>query len=241
MPDDLYSLQKRPTAGMEAAMNETFLSKTVLFRGLSKEEIHDALLALQARELLYKKDASILLAGSTTEKMGLVLEGSVRIESNDMWGNRTILSHVGPGQFFAETYAFLHAEPLLVDVVANEDSRILFLHIRILKEMNAAANTWVLKLLTNLLVVTAHKNLVLSGRSFHTSPKTIRGKVLAYLNSVALQNGGHRFDIPFDRQQLADYLNVDRTALSKELGKMKNEGLITFKKNHFEIQKASDL
>jgi CRP-like cAMP-binding protein len=241
MPDDLYSLQKRPTAGMEAAMNETLLSKTVLFRGLSKEEIHDALLALQARELLYKKDASILLAGSTTEKMGLVLEGSVRIESNDMWGNRTILSHVGPGQFFAETYAFLHAEPLLVDVVANEDSRILFLHIRILKEMNAAANTWVLKLLTNLLVVTAHKNLVLSGRSFHTSPKTIRGKVLAYLNSVALQNGGHRFDIPFDRQQLADYLNVDRTALSKELGKMKNEGLITFEKNHFEIQKASDL
>ena len=173
--------------------------------------------------------------------MGLVLEGSVRIESNDMWGNRTILSHVGPGQFFAETYAFLHAEPLLVDVVANEDSRILFLHIRILKEMNAAANTWVLKLLTNLLVVTAHKNLVLSGRSFHTSPKTIRGKVLAYLNSVALQNGGHRFDIPFDRQQLADYLNVDRTALSKELGKMKNEGLITFEKNHCEIQKASDL
>ena len=86
---------------MEAAMNATLLSKPVLVRGLSKEEIHDALLALQARELLYKKDASILLAGSTTEKMGLVLEGSVRIESNDMWGNRTILSHVGPGQFFA--------------------------------------------------------------------------------------------------------------------------------------------
>ena len=89
-------------------------------------------------------------------------------------------------------------------------------------------------------MVTAHKNLVLSGRSFHTSPKTIRGKVLAYLNSVALQSGGHRFDIPFDRQQLADYLNVDRTALSKELGKMKSEGLITFEKNHFEIQNGTE-
>ena len=229
-----------PPSGKETQMNEEMLSKTVLFKGLSKEEIHDALLALQAHELLYKKDASILLAGSKTDKMGLVLEGSVRIESNDVWGNRTILSHVGPGQFFAETYAFLHNEPLLVDVVANEDSRILFLQIHILKETNAATHTWVLKLLTNLLVVTAHKNLVLSGRSFHTSPKTIRGKVLAYLNSVALQSGSHRFDIPFDRQQLADYLNVDRTALSKELGKMKTEGLITFEKNHFEIQKSAD-
>lgn len=231
---------KPPSAAKETKMNEEMLSKNVLFKGLSKEEIHDALLALQARELLYKKDASILLAGSKTDKMGLVLEGSVRIENNDMWGNRTILSHVGSGHFFAETYAFLHNEPLLVDVVANEDSRILFLEIHVLKETDSTTHPWVRKFLTNLLVVTAHKNLVLSGRSFHTSPKTIRGKVLAYLNSVALQSGGHRFDIPFDRQQLADYLNVDRTALSKELGKMKSEGLITFEKNHFEIQKGTE-
>lgn len=231
---------KPPSAAKETKMNEEMLSKNVLFKGLSKEEIHDALLALQARELLYKKDASILLAGSKTDKMGLVLEGSVRIENNDMWGNRTILSHVGSGHFFAETYAFLHNEPLLVDVVANEDSRILFLKIHVLKETDSTTHPWVRKFLTNLLVVTAHKNLVLSGRSFHTSPKTIRGKVLAYLNSVALQSGGHRFDIPFDRQQLADYLNVDRTALSKELGKMKSEGLITFEKKHFEIQKGTE-
>ena len=170
--------------------------------------------------------------------MGMVLQGSVTIESNDVWGNRTILSHVGPGQLFAETYALLNREPLLVDVVANENSRILFLNIHDLKKMAAAANPWALKLLTNLLTVTAHKNLVLSDRSFHTAPKTIRGKVLSYLNSVALKKGSRNFDIPFDRQQLADYLNIDRTALSKELGKMKSEGLISFEKNHFEIHDA---
>ncbi|MBR2807174.1 MAG: winged helix-turn-helix domain-containing protein, partial [Oscillospiraceae bacterium] len=81
--------------------------------------------------------------------------------------------------------------------------------------------------------ISAHKNLALSGRSFHTAPKTIRGRVMSYLNTVSLQRGSREFDIPFDRQQLADYLNLERSALSKELGKMQRDGLITVRKNHF--------
>jgi len=84
-----------------------------------------------------------------------------------------------------------------------------------------------------------HKNLILSGRSFHTAPKTIRGRVMAYLNSVSLQRRSREFDIPFDRQQLADYLNLERSALSKELGKMQREGLISCRKNHFIIRKCT--
>ena len=99
----------------------------------------------------------------------------------------------------------------------------------------AGAEAWHIKLLTNLLTVAARKNLILSGRSFHTAPKTIRGRVLAYLNSVSLQKKNTEFDIPFDRQQLADYLNLERTALSKELGKMQREGLIECRKNHFRL------
>ncbi|MGI6055493.1 MAG: Crp/Fnr family transcriptional regulator [Bilifractor sp.] len=226
-------------ADRKTEIDKARLSKTLFFRNLTGEEIDAALRKLRVSDLRYKKGAFILLAGNTTKQMGMVLEGSVTIESNDMWGNRTILSHVGPGQLFAETYALLNEEPLLVDVVANENSRILFLNIHDLKKTAADANPWALKLLTNLLTVTAHKNLVLSDRSFHTAAKTIRGKVLSYLNSVALKKGSRSFDIPFDRQQLADYLNVDRTALSKELGKMKNEGLISFEKNNFEIHDAS--
>jgi CRP-like cAMP-binding protein len=94
----------------------------------------------------------------------------------------------------------------------------------------------VLKYIANLLTISAHKNLILSGRSFHIAPKTIRGRVMAYLNSVSLQKNSREFDIPFDRQQLADYLNLERSALSKELGKMQRDGLISCRKNHFTIR-----
>ena len=99
----------------------------------------------------------------------------------------------------------------------------------------SASGAWATKITANVLMISALKNLHLSGRSFHTAPKTVRGRVMAYLNTVSLQTQSTEFDIPFDRQQFADYLNVERTALSKELGKMQNDGLIKVKKNHFVI------
>lgn len=218
---------------MAAFMNSEILQKSILFRGMTGEEITAALAFLHAEERKYKKEAVILHAGLITDRMGLVLEGSVTIENNDMWGNRTILSHVAKGQFFAETYAYLPDEPMLVDVAANEDCRILFLRIGGLYRSSPSDSPWVMTFVSNLLGISAHKNLTLSGRSFHTAPKTIRGRVMSYLNSVSLQKGSHEFDIPFDRQQLADYLNLERSALSKELGKMQRDSLITVRKNHF--------
>lgn len=203
--------------------------------GMSEDEISGALSFLQAQEKQYKKGHVLLHAGDVTERLGLVLEGSVTIESNDAWGNRTILSHVGPGQLFAETYALLEDEPLLVDVVANETCRILFLRVSNTQKLMSASGAWATKITANVLMISALKNLHLSGRSFHTAPKTVRGRVMAYLNTVSLQTQSTEFDIPFDRQQFADYLNVERTALSKELGKMQNDGLIKVKKNHFVI------
>ena len=218
---------------MADQINSEILQKSMLFRGLTGDEISAALDFLHAEVRKFKKGAGILHAGSTTDRMGLVLEGSVTIENNDMWGNRTILSHIGKGQFFAETYAYLPNEPMLVDVVANENCRILFLRIGSLQRSSSLSGPWFMAFVSNLLSITAHKNLTLSGRSFHTAPKTIRGRVMSYLNTVSLQNGSHEFDIPFDRQQLADYLNLERSALSKELGKMRRDGLISVRKNHF--------
>ena len=212
-------------------MNTDKISKTMLFKGMDPDEIDNALTKLTSIEKKYKKGSRILSAGKMTERMGLVLEGSVTIESNDIWGNRTILSHIGEGQFFAETYSLLPDEPLLVDVNANEDCTILFLRTAMLHSYSS--ENWAMKLTSNLLMISSHKNLNLSGRSFHTSPKSIRGRVMAYLNSVMLKQGTNEFDIPFDRQQLADYLNVERTALSKELAKMQDDGIIRFRKNHF--------
>ena len=216
-------------------MDTRQLQKSMLFRGMTETEISNALQVLEAREKSFHKSETLLIAGTITERMGLVLEGSVTIESNDVWGNRTIISHVGKGQVFAETYALLENEPMLVDVTASEDCRILFLRSGRIQSLKSSLEPWILKYVTNLLTISMHKNLILSGRSFHTAPKTIRGRVMAYLNSVSLQKHSREFDIPFDRQQLADYLNLERSALSKELGKMQRDGLISCRKNHFII------
>lgn len=217
-------------------MDAVQLQKTKLFRGLTDSEIAEALQVLEAHEKRYEKGETILNAGSATERMGLVLDGSVTIESNDAWGNRTIISHVERDQVFAETYALLENEPMLVDVTASEVSRVLFLRSSRIQGLTNSLRPWVLKYIANLLTISAHKNLILSGRSFHIAPKTIRGRVMAYLNSVSLQKNSREFDIPFDRQQLADYLNLERSALSKELGKMQRDGLISCRKNHFTIR-----
>ena len=230
-------------------MDTGLLQNTVLFSRIKEDDIETALKELNAAEKRYKKGSVILHAGRTTDRMGIVLFGSVTIESNDIWGNRTILSHVGKGQFFAETYALLTDEPMLVDATANEDCGILFLEINRLTNTAPGNDEWRVRILNNLLTISAHKNLALSGRSFHISPKSIRGRVMSYLNSVSLQKGSRTFDIPFDRQQLgsrtfdipfdrqqlADYLNIERTALSKELGRMQKEGIISVRKSHFII------
>ena len=222
-------------------MDVSKIKNTILFRGMSEKEISDALEGLRAVTKKYKKGATILHAGSVTKRMGLVLEGSVTIENNDVWGNRTIFSHVGKNQFFAETYGLLANEPMLVDVVANEDCNILFLSIGSLDPGFPDQESWTAKIMSNLLIISTQKNLTLSGRIFHTAPKTIRGRVMSYLNSVSIQKGMTEFDIPFDRQQMADYLNLDRTALSKELRKMKDDGLIDFHKSHFHLKETIEI
>ena len=218
-------------------MQMDVIQQVALFRGMDEVELAAALSALSAKEKTYEKDETILYAGNVSEHMGLVLEGSVTIESNDVWGNRTILSHIEKGGTFAETYALLEDEPMLVDVIANEKSNILFLRIGSLNLLQQDISPWRVKLIGNLLRISSQKNLHLSGRSFHTAPKSIRGRVMAYLNSVSLQKNKIDFDIPFDRQQLADYLNVERSALSRELSNMQQDGLIIVRRNHFEIAK----
>ena len=215
-------------------MNLEGVGKSRLFQGMTAKELSSCLDSLDAREKKYRKDEVILHAGEQTSNIGMVLSGSVTIESNDVWGNCTVLSHVGKNQYFAETYALL-GEVLLVDVRANDDCTILFCNIKNFLEESKKSSPWKEKLLKNILVISSQKNLVLSGRSFHTSPKSCRGRLLSYLNAVALQTGSREFDIPFSRQQLADYLNLERTNMSKELSHMKDEGLIEYRKSHFKL------
>ena len=207
-------------------MDFLFLSQTALFRGCSPRETADMLQCLRAERRVYEKDRVICHAGDTVEALGLVLSGGV---------NKSILSHVGAGRIFAETYACLPGEPLMVDAVAAQRTEVLFLNTARLLRTCPSACAHHAALIRNLLAVTSQKNLALSRRIFHTSPKTIRGRLLSYLSAQALRENSRSFAIPFDRQQLADYLGVDRSALSAELGRMRAEGLIRFRKNEFEL------
>ena len=211
------------------------LNQTNLFKGTTSDEAEQMLNCLSAYQKEYRKGESVMRAGSIIEDMGMVLSGGVNIEIDDAWGNNTILSHVKPGQLFAETYACIPGEPLLVNVRASEKSTVLFLNAA--KVMTTCSHSCMYhnQLIHNLLQISAQKNLALSRRSVHTSSKSIRGRLLSYLSEQAKLAGSYAFTIPFDRQQLADYLGVERSALSNELSKMQKDELITCHKNEFTI------
>lgn len=221
-------------------MDLKFLSKTPLFHGNSTEEIGKMLDCLRAEKRRYAKGSVIFRAGQTTRLMGLLLSGQVSVESDDIWGNKSMLDHLGPGQVFAETYAALPQQPMMVSVVAAEAAEVLLLDMdRLLHQcFHQCAHHG--RLVANLLAISAHKNLALSRRIFHTAPKTIRGRLLSYLSFQAAQQGRLEFHIPLSRQQLADYLNVDRSALSNELSKMRREGLLEADRNHFILCQPPD-
>lgn len=222
-------------------MNYTSLSETALFREITEGETEHILKCLRARQIHYKKEEMIFREGDVVTSLGVVLSGSVLIENDDIWGNRSVLDRAGAGQIFAETYACVPGEKLMINVIAAEASEILFLDVgrmlRICTNICSCHN----KLIRNLLAVSAQKNLRLSRRIFNTSSKSIRGRLLSYLSYQALENGSCEFDIPFNRQQLADYLNVDRSAMSNELGKMQKDGLIRVERNHFRLTGAEDV
>ena len=213
-------------------MDISVLSGSALFRGFDETEVNTLLGSLNAREKRFRKGAMIFHSGDVISTLCFVITGSVTIESNDMWGNHTILNLVSKGQFFAESYALLPNEPMLVDVCANENCTIVYLDMKSVGRLDESMRV---RLLANLLTITTRKNLHLSSRSFHTAPRQVRGRIMAYLNTVSVQKNSREFDIPFDRQQLADYLNVERSVLSNELSKMQRDGLIRCRKNHFEI------
>lgn len=220
-------------------MDTEALGRSLLFHDMSAKECTDCLEALDARRRDYARGSFILHAGGRTDRMGLVLSGSVNVQSDDLWGNCTLLSHVGTGEIFAEAYAVLSDQIMPVDVQADEDCSVLFLRAGPLLDILPRA-AWKERLIRNLLFISSRKNMALSGRSFHTSPKSARGRILAYLNALSLQKSATELDIPFNRQQMADYLNLERTNLSKELGRMQREGLIRFKKNHFKLLRPDE-
>ena len=200
------------------------ISTAPLFRGIAAGELPALLDRSSAREVRFAKGELLLHRGETPRSLGLVLEGGVHIIREDFWGNRSIVGLAGPGEIFAESYA-LAGKPLAVSVLAAADGRALFLDAGHLSQ----------RLSANLLALLAEKNLMLTEKMRHMARRTTREKLLSYLSAQALRAGTAEFDIPLDRQQLADFLAVDRSAMSAALGKLRDEGVLEFRKNHFRL------
>lgn len=217
-------------------MNTFFLSKTQLFHGIQEREIPELFRCLMPRERKFQKGEVIFRAGSPVSEIGLVESGSVNIIVNLYWGSSIIFGHVRKGEVFAENYAAIPGKELICDVVACEETEILFLNMQNMLTTCRKGCTFHNRIIKNMLSISAKKNLNMSYRMMHTASKSLRQRLISYLSEQALEHGSSHFTIPFNRQQLADYLAVNRSAMSNELSKMQEDGLITYRKNEFTLK-----
>ena len=218
---------------------EEFLStirSAPLFSGVSEAELTAMLACLKAEKKDFPKEAFVLRAGDTAESIGLVLTGTVLVIQEDIWGNRNILSKAGPGQTFAAAYACAPGSRLNVSVVAETPVTVLFLNVKRILTVCPSACSYHSRIIRNLLGELAGKNLQFSEKLTHIGQRSTRSKIMSYLSAEAQRLGTYELDIPFSRQQLADYLGVERSGLSQELGKMKKDGLLDYRKSHFVLK-----
>ena len=204
-----------------------------LFSGISEEEIVAMLSCLRAEKKEFQKEDFVLRTGDTVEAIGLVLSGSVLIMQEDIWGNRNILSKAGPGQTFAAAFACAPGSVLNVSVMAEMSVTVMFLNVKHILTVCPSACARHSRIIRNLLGELAEKNLRFSEKLTHMGQRSTRAKLMSYFSAEVQRHGKYEFDIPFSRQQLADYLGVERSGLSVELGKMRKEGLLDFHKSHF--------
>jgi len=211
------------------------LIKCPLFAGIKEAELLTLLDCLSASEKKFKKGSYIFMSGETVNFIGLVLSGSVHIIREDFWGNRAILAHIGPGGLFGEAFSCAQIKKLPVSAFAAETAVVLLLDYRKIITTCSSACMFHTGLIKNMLRILAEKNVMLTQKMEFITQRTTREKVLAYLSAQARQAGGGNFEIPFNRQELAEYLSVDRSAMSRELSKMQDEGILLFHRNHFEL------
>ncbi len=191
---------------------------------------------LDARKESFPKGDFVLRAGEVVDSIGLVLSGNALVIQEDIWGNRNILSKVGQGETFATAYACATGSVLQGAVIAQTPVTIMFLNVKRILNLCPSACNHHSRIIRNLLGELAEKNLRINEKLTHMGQRSTRAKIRSYLSAEAKSLGKYEFDIPFSRQQLADYLGVDRSGLSMELGKMRDEGLIDFRRNHFKLR-----
>lgn len=210
------------------------LLRSVLFAGIRKEDLPHLLSCLKVRKKTYEKGEWIFDSGQKMTHIGLILHGSAKIVRFDFWGNRHIISPLLESDVFGESYAADQSTGM-VGIQADEQTAVLLMNPDKILSMCQSACSFHARLIRNLVLLLAKRNRILNEKLTVVTQPSLRDKILAYLQAESLRQHRSYFDIPFDRQQLADYLNADRSALSSELSRLKKDGIIDYQKNHFHL------
>ena len=216
------------------------LTACPLFAGIGESGLISTLTCLGAHSRHCEKGETILAEGEPARYLGIVLSGTVQIARMGYDGSRSILSKLGPSDLFAEAFACAGIEAMPADVIAAERADVLLIEAeRILRPCDHPCG-FHHQMIYNLMRILATKNLSFHQRAEITAQRTTRGKLMTYLTLEARQAGSRSFDIPFDRQELADYLGVDRSGLSAEIGRLRREGVLSCTRSHFSLLADGD-
>lgn len=211
------------------------LRKCPLFDGIADEDINSMLNCFGAEIQTYTKDERILKEGNRATRFGIVLSGMAQIVRVDYYGNRSILTSIEPAEIFGESFACAGIEVMPVDVTATVDTEVILIDAgRITKTCDHMC-AFHSQLIFNLLKVVARKNLVFHEKLEVTSRRSTREKLMTYLLLQAKKKNSNDIIIPYDRQELADYLEVDRSGLSAEISKLRKDGVLECRKNQFRL------
>ena len=209
-----------------------------LFRGIDEDDLKALLDCLGVRRRSYRKDSFVFLAGQRLTDMGLLLSGQLDLLQDDVWGNRRILERISPGEMFATAFTCAEIERIPLSVQATQPSVVmLFDYRKVITTCNSACGFHT-QLISNMLRLLANKSIAMMDKIENVTRHNTREKVLSFLSQQAQLRQTRSFEVPFNRQELAEYLAVDRSALSAELGRLRDEGVLRFHKNHFELLKA---
>lgn len=211
------------------------LERVSLFRGIEPGDLSGMLSCLGAVSRKYLKNQSIILAGEEVTSLGIVIAGHVQIVKDDILGNRMIVAGLSAGDIFAETFVCAGIKESPVDVYASDNCSVLWVSIKRIISVCSNACSFHNRLILNILELLATKNLYLNNKMEFLSKRTTREKIMTYLGFQKEMHKSSSFVIPLNRNEMADYLCVDRSAMSRELSKLREEGVIDYHKNQFNL------
>ena len=212
-----------------------------LFEGIKPEELKHILVCIKAYEKSYPKNSYIILQGDKVTSFGVVMAGCVDIVKENIYGNRRLITTIEKDMIFAESLVAAGWDESPISAVAKQDSRVLFIPLDRLLIMCSSSCSFHNKLIINLIEMLATKNLLLTQKLDYLTSRTTRERIAKYFIDTANRKGKTTIKIPYNRNQLAEYLGVDRSVLSRELSKLKNEGILEFEKNTFHIADVHSL